>query len=268
MLQKKTAFLLLICLSIALCSSSQDEIFSKYKVKAFTFKGDSAKIVYPRQKAEHNYWIWRARFWGHAPQLDIALLDLGFHVAYIDVANLFGNDEAVELWNQFYAYCTSEEKLHPKVVLEGMSRGGLIIYNWASKNTEKVFSIYADAPVCDIKSWPGGLFEGTGSAEAWKTCLNAYALDSVSVWDYDDLPINNCLEIAKAKIPVLHVCGLADKVVPYSENTKLLAERFKNAGGTIELINKEGIGHHPHSLKDPKPIVDFILKSIEDSSEL
>jgi hypothetical protein len=26
------------------------------------------------------------------------------------------------------------------------------------------------------------------------------------------------------------------------------------------LIVKKGIGHHPHSLKDPKPIVDFILQ--------
>lgn len=36
------------------------------------------------------------------------------------------------------------------------------------------------------------------------------------------------------------------------------------AGGEIELIRKRGIGHHPHSLKNPEPIVDFILKNTLD----
>jgi hypothetical protein len=36
-----------------------------------------------------------------------------------------------------------------------MSRGGLIIYNCAVANPEKVAAIYGDAPVMDFKSWPG-----------------------------------------------------------------------------------------------------------------
>jgi hypothetical protein len=28
----------------------------------------------------------------------------------------------------------------------------------------------------------------------------------------------------------------------------------------MELISKAGVGHHPHSLKDPEPIVRFVLK--------
>lgn len=262
--QKKTTLLLINTLLIALSSYSNDPVFTEYKVKEFMFKGHTAKIVYPNKKCDHNYWIWRARFWGDEPQVDKALLEKGFHVAYVDVANLFGNDEAVELWNQFYEYCINEEKLYPKVVLEGLSRGGLIIYNWAAKNTDKVFSIYADAPVCDIKSWPGGLFNGEGSPEAWKICLKAYGLDMLSVRTFEDNPINNCVVIARAKIPVIHVYGDADTAVPYTENTALLAEKFKNAGGTIKLIGKKGVGHHPHSLKNPKPIVDFILNSIKD----
>jgi len=57
------------------------------------------------------------------------------------------------------------------------------------------------------------------------------------------------------------VCGLADEVVPYAENTALLAKNLKEARGEIKLILKEGVGHHPHSLEDPKPIVDFILQN-------
>ncbi|MGJ8739266.1 alpha/beta fold hydrolase, partial [Zobellia laminariae] len=152
--------------------------------------------------------------------------------------------------------------LNQKVVLEGLSRGGLIIYNWASQNTDKIFSIYADAPVCDIKSWPGGMFSGVGNPKAWELCLAAYGLDFVSVKSFEGIPINTSIKVAKAGIPVIHVYGDADVVVPFEENTALLKENFEKAGGTIKLIGKEGVGHHPHSLEDPTPIVDFILKSV------
>ena len=237
--------------------------FQDYEVKEFLFEGHKAKIVFPNKPNSNNYWVWRARFWGHEPQVDRALLEEGFHVVYVDVGNLFGNDEAVSLWDRFYSYCVNKYNLNSKVVLEGMSRGGLIVYNWASKNTDKVFSIYADAPVCDIKSWPGGLFNGEGSPKAWSTCLKAYNLDANSVKEYNNNPVDNCVSIGKAKIPVIHVYGDADIVVPYTENTAIVAEKIKKAGGSIKIIRKEGVGHHPHSLEDPTPIVAFILKSLK-----
>jgi pimeloyl-ACP methyl ester carboxylesterase len=263
MVRKKILILLCIAFFISTASYRDDTTFEAYEVKEYLFKGREARIVFPNKKNSNNYWIWRARFWGHEPQLDKALFEKGFHLAYIDVADMYGNEEAVELWNQFYHHCLLAYELNPKVVLEGMSRGGLIIYNWASKNTDKVFSIYADAPVCDIKSWPGGMFKGKGSPDAWKICLDAYDLDEETVKDFKDIPVNNCVNLATAGIPVIHVYGEDDKVVPYAENTAILAENFRAAGGTIELIAKKGIGHHPHSLEDPEPIVDFILKSIE-----
>lgn len=61
----------------------------------------------------------------------------------------------------------------------------------------------------------------------------------------------------------MHVCGSADEIVPLEENTGLLAERYKRLGGHIEVIEKPDVGHHPHSLKDPTPIVEFILRSSE-----
>ena len=235
--------------------------FAGYKMQEFEFQGHNAKIVFPKKSNNQKFWVWRARFWGHEPQTDQALLQAGFHIVYVDVAGLYGNDEAVHLWDQFYTYLRKNYKLNRKAVLEGMSRGGLIIYNWASKNTKKVACIYADAPVCDIKSWPGGQFNGKGSPADWEACLQAYHLDSLSVQKFKDIPLNNAVKVARAHIPVLHVCGLADEVVPYAENTKILAKNFRDAGGNIQLILKEGVGHHPHSLKNPKPIVDFILEN-------
>ncbi len=232
-----------------------------FEIIEFKFNGVDAKIVFPRQANYSKNWIWRTQFWGHEPQTDIALLNKGFHVVYVDVVDLYGNKVAVSRFNEFYSFLIKNFGLNKKTVLEGMSRGGLDAFNWASENTDKVFCIYADAPVCDIKSWPGGLGKGEGSKSDWEKCLKAYDLTESSVKDFKDIPIYNCAKLARAKIPLLSVCGDADTVVPIEENTYKLAETYRAAGGEIELILKKGIGHHPHSLKDPKPIVDFILKN-------
>jgi hypothetical protein len=67
--------------------------------------------------------------------------------------------------------------------------------------------------------------------------------------------------LAAAKIPLLHVCGETDTVVPVAENSKLVEQRYTALGGPIELLLKPDVGHHPHSLKNCAPIVAFILKN-------
>ena len=32
-------------------------------------------------------------------------------------------------------------------------------------------------------------------------------------------------------------------------------------GGTIRVIRKPGVGHHPHSLAEPAPLVEFIERA-------
>ena len=231
-----------------------------FEIIEFKFNGVDAKIVFPHKSNQSKNWIWRTQFWAHEPQTDLALLNQGFHLVYVDVVDLYGNKVALNRLSDFYSFLIKNFGLNKKTVLEGMSRGGLDAFNWASENTDKVFCIYVDAPVCDIKSWPGGLGKGQGSKTDWEKCLKAYDLTEFSVLDFKGIPLNNYLELAKAKIPLISVCGDADTVVPFEENTLKLAENYRAAGGEIELIVKKGIGHHPHSLKDPKSIVDFILK--------
>jgi lysophospholipase L1-like esterase len=145
-----------------------------------------------------------------------------------------------------------------------MSRGGLIVYNWAEKNSEKVACVYADAPVLDGKSWPGGLGNGKGSAADWETFKKVYGLKSdKDISNFQGNPIDNIESIAQGGYPMLHVCGAADKVVPIDENTKPFEAVIKAKGGDIEVIYKEGVGHHPHSLENPTPIVDFILRATD-----
>ena len=58
---------------------------------------------------------------------------------------------------------------------------------------------------------------------------------------------------------LVRTLGQVDTVVPVEENTDLLEKSYKSLGGSIKVIRKEGVGHHPHSLKDPRAIVSFVL---------
>jgi pimeloyl-ACP methyl ester carboxylesterase/lysophospholipase L1-like esterase len=225
----------------------------------FEVDGRKCIIVVPKFRRPGSPWVWRARFFGHQPQADVALLRRGYHVAYCDVAGLFGSPTAVGHWNAFYKLLTERHHLASKPALEGMSRGGLIIYNWAAANPDKVACIYGDAPVCDFKSWPGGHGAGKGSSSAWKKCLAAYGLTDEAALRYDKNPVDNLAPLAEAKIPLLHVIGAADRVVPPAENSTLIAKRYAALGGDIQVIAKRGVGHHPHALKNPRPIVEFVV---------
>ncbi len=260
----RAAHSFLLMAFVALCSTSifaQDKRseWNGFTKVEFSIDGRSCILVEPKEAAAGHPWIWRTEFFGHEPQADLALVQKGWHVAYIQVQNLYGAPQALDAMDRFYDHVTKERKLSNKVVLEGFSRGGLFALNWGIRHPDRVACIYCDAPVCDIRSWPGGKGKGPGSRADWERCLKAYGMTEEEALQFRGNPIDNLEPLAKANVPLLHVCGDADEVVPFEENSQLLAERYKKLGGKIELIVKPGVKHHPHSLKDPSPIVEFIL---------
>ena len=226
----------------------------------FKVVGREALLVKPKTPAAGHPWIWRTEFFGHEPQGDLALLAAGWHVAFFKVSDMYGAPQSIELMTQFHTQVTREYGLKPKAVLEGFSRGGLYAVNFAAAHPDKTAALYLDAPVLDIRSWPGGKGRGKGNAPCWKQALEIYALTEDTAKDFKGNPLDRAEAVAKAGIPIIAVVGDADDAVPYDENTKPFAEKFRAAGGTIEVIVKPGVNHHPHSLKDPKPFVDFLLK--------
>lgn len=243
----------------ASCTSS-DNSFSNNESRLFRFEGKTARIVYPAKAAEGRPWVWRARFWAHEPQTDQAMLDAGFHIVYVDVGGLYGSLSAVKIWDHFYDYLTDEMMLSKHPVLEGMSRGGLIIFNWALAHPEIPAAIYGDNPVCDIKSWPAGRGDGAGHLPSWEECLDVYHLTDTEATDYKQNPVDRASALAEAGIPLILVCGDSDSVVPFDENGRILFEAYNKVKAPVQLILKPGADHHPHSLENPQPIVDFLLK--------
>lgn len=225
----------------------------------FKHDGVSMKLVRPKIVADGKPWIWRARHWGEQPQFDIAMLELGWHVVYADVKDLYGSPKAIDKWEKAYAY-TQQFGLNPKPVLEGMGKGGLPIHNWALKHPNKTGGIIADNALMDFMAWPYMRGVGKPSEATWKKIKTAYDFKSEKeARKYKDHPINQVEKLKENNIPVLYIISEEDKLVAPFQNGDLAATKLKGYKN-LHVIKKPGAGHFPYSLPDPAPIVDFALK--------
>ena len=220
----------------------------------FKFQGRDAIIVVPQKAATGNPWIWRPAFFDAFPAVDKALLERGFHVVYLDVTNDYASPWAIELGNRFYKEMVENYGLSSKVVMEGF-RGGLYSIVWASRNPDNVACLYLDAPLSDVFTCLKRLHKA-----AWKTLLKEWNLTEETIDRFDGNPIDNLEPLAKAGVPIISVCGDNDRSVPIEENMMVIRKRYLALGGNVELIIKPGCDHHPHSLEDPQPVVDFIMR--------
>ncbi len=163
-------------------------------------------------------------------------LDAGIAVAGIDVGESYGNPAGRAHYNALYARVTSvEPKLAPKACLLARSRGGLMLYNWAVENPEKVACIAGIYPVCDLRSYPG----------LAKAC-RAYGLTEAQLAESlsQHNPLERLAPLAKANVPIFHIHGNADRVVPLHENSAPLAQRYRRLGGKMELLVVDRQGHN------------------------
>jgi len=226
----------------------------------FELAGHYCRVVLPEQAAPGKPWIWRPEFFAAFDQADRALLKRGYALAFMEMNNIFGSPTAMILMDGFYQHLNEHYGLSKKTTLFGFSRGGLYSLNWAARHPERVACIYLDAPVCDFKSWPAGRGKGDGSPADWQRLKDCYGFKSDDeALAYKFNPLDNLKPLSKSGIKILSVCGDADKTVPLKENTELLKQNYEALGGHIEVIIKHGCDHHPHSLENPQPIVDFVL---------
>ena len=116
-----------------------------YDLHEFKHGGVNCKVVTPTNVACGKPWIWRARFWGTNPSWTrLCWIWGGMWCSVMSVTSLVmtrrldaGMPSMTTWWGA---------QIFRETVLEGMSRGGLIIYNWAAVNPEAVACIYAGCP--------------------------------------------------------------------------------------------------------------------------
>lgn len=229
----------------------------------FTVGGCEAWVVEPAKPAKGRPWTWCMEFPDAFTERTgvTHLLSQGFHHLHLVVGNTFGCPDALDQFDRFYRIVTNRG-LAPRGALIGISRGGLYAYNWAARHPDRVSALYGDAPVCDFKSWPGGRGTGRGSPPDWQKLIRDYRFrDEAEALAYRGNPIDQLQPLARAGIPLVHVVGDDDPVVPVPENTAIVEQRYRAAGGRIHVIHKPGVGHHPHGLDDPTPVVEFIREA-------
>ena len=122
----------------AVAAPARESSWQDMKRLDFTVAGRPALVIVPDKPLPGNPWIWRTEFFNAFPAADIALAKKGFHIGYINMENMYGSPDAMKLMDAYYDYMTREYRLDPKPVLEGLSRGALFAFNWASRNPEKV----------------------------------------------------------------------------------------------------------------------------------
>lgn len=227
-----------------------------YACADFKMHNRECKIVKPKIAAKSKPWIWRARFWWHEPQTDIALLERGFHVVYCDVSELMGNQEALSIWSDFYKMLT-EKGLSQKAAMEGMSRGAMYVFCWAAANPDKVNAVYIDNPLLDCR-----YLADREAGEMTRDFMTAYQIKKQEdICYFKGSPMDKTKEIVKGKYPILVLCADEDEAVDPETQTLLFEKKIKEQGGDITVMMKHGFKHHPHSFPNPTPIVDFILKA-------
>jgi sialidase-1 len=265
----KLKYLIILLLSItafsALKAQDKANLWQGFEKVQLKFGGYDAYYVKPAHPLPGNPWVWRTSFPDWHTQMDSILLAKGFYVAFINVDNQYGGPEAMKFYDVFYTYLTRQQAFAPKVALEAVSRGGLYAYAWAKRNPDKVTCIYAETPVCDIKSWPGGKLKGAGDANAWNELKKVYHFTEEQAIAYNDNPIDNLEGLASFRVPVLHTIGLDDKLAPPAENSDILAKRYIALGGPISIHPvtqgpMELQGHH-FKIDRPAYYADFIFNN-------
>jgi pimeloyl-ACP methyl ester carboxylesterase len=70
-----------------------------------------------------------------------------------------------------------------------------------------------------------------------------YTLEEMEQHLAEHNPIDRLAPLAKAGIPLLHIHGDVDKLIPLETNAQVIHDRYQKLGGKMEIIVVPGKGH-------------------------
>jgi dipeptidyl aminopeptidase/acylaminoacyl peptidase len=236
------------------------ELALPYTPVNIRIKGHPGFLLLPNKtgKAKGIPWVW------YAPTLSNAFPNQHHHwlieqlyqtsiaFAGIDIGESWGSPAGRELFSAFFAKLIKEYPIKDKACLLPQSRGGMMLYTWAAENPEKTACLGGIYPVCDL----------TDRVER-PHILRAYGLTATELKTQlkEHNPINRLEPLARAGVPILHVHGDNDTVVPLEKHSAVLIERYKKLGGPAELVIIPGGEHdmNPAFFRSPR-LLDFFIK--------
>jgi len=252
----------LVLLGVALAGEAQPPKVSKQFATErldFVVAGQRAFLLRPTKPAPDGSkpWLWYApTFIGMHPDPSHAwmferLLGAGFAVCGVEVGESFGSPKGRAVYTKLYQHVTKTYGLSEKACLLPQSRGGLMLYNWAAEHPDRAQCIGGIYTVCDLTSYPGPA----------RAC-GAYGLKEAELRERlkEHNPIERLGPLAKAKVPIMHLHGDSDNIVPLERNSGELARRYQALGGPVELIVVKGKGHQVcDEFFKSQRLVDFFL---------
>jgi lysophospholipase L1-like esterase len=224
----------------------------------FRVEGHDAFVIVPAQSSTDRPmpWVWYAPTLQGQPDVAMNWMfdrfgEAGIAVAGIDVGESYGSPTGRAIYQRFYEELVDTRKFSKKPVLVPRSRGGLMLYNWAAEHPESVAGIAGIYPVCNLASYPG-LERAAGAYE-----MTAAQLETNL---HDHNPIDRLAPLATAGIPIFHIHGDVDTVVPNADNSAILAQRYEKLGGTVQLEVAEGQGHNMWTgFFQHEPLIEFVV---------
>ena len=225
----------------------------------FTVQDRKAFLILPEdgKSGKASPWLWYAPTLPglpgkHEKWMFERFLGNGMAVAGVDVGESYGSPKGRAVYSALYKELVDRRGLARRACLLARSRGGLMLYNWAVENPEKVACVAGIYPVCNIASYPGV-----------KRACKAYGMaeEQLAAKLAEHNPIDRLARLAKAKVPIFHIHGDRDSVVPLDGNSGELKKRYEKLGGRMTLEVVEGQGHNLwpgwfHS----QTLVDFVIK--------
>ena len=257
----------------AVVSATADQQRKPQKVlplpgEVFEVEGRTAFVILPpaenRPAKRPIPWVWYAPTLPALPEaretwMFERFLAAGIAVAGVDVGESYGNPQGRAHFTALYRELTERRGFSRKPCLLPRSRGGLMLYNWAAEHPDSVGCIAGIYPVCNLRSWPG-----------LDRACGAYGLtaEQLAAQLTQHNPIDRLAPLAKAGVPIFHIHGNTDDVVPLPDNSALLASRYRELGGSMRLRIPPGQGHNVwDGFFQCQELVEFVIAHASPAAE-
>lgn len=226
-------------------------------VHRFNFEGREALLTIPAGNT--GKWMMKTEYHHAFPATQDAAVARGWGMGWLQNHNRWGTDDDLDARARFIDYVSARFGLDPYIVPIGMSCGGLIAVNFASKYPTYVSALYLDAPLLNLLSFPLGLGKATPEPWVWeKEIVPIFGFTKSEVLVWRNQPMDRLDPLIAHRIPVALVAGDSDHVVPYEENGLVLAKRYAETDIPIRIWIKPGCDHHPHGLDNPDEVLAYI----------
>ncbi len=223
----------LACLALAACSAAP------LPADTLDAGGDAAVMNVQPEASNGKPWVWYAPSFGQTvgdpndQWLIAKWAAAGIETKGVDAGESYGSPAGRKVFTDFYEK-TVAEGFSTKPCFYVRSRGGLQGYDWLSEHPQAASCIAGIYPVGDLTNYPG-----------LEKAAPAYGMtvEDLQAHLSENNPIDLLAPLVGAGIPIMHLHGDNDMVVPIEVSSQVVHDRYTAMGGEMTLQVIHGQGH-------------------------